>query len=103
MQDNHAEVKYHRMTTANLVRIQNARVTRGKTGWSKFVLRALQHKNGNIHGKWTLPHIPPRSFSEWQLEQAKKRAKDRESLVAALQKFGYAPEFIAAITNAVLA
>lgn len=95
----HSVAKHHRMNRANLVRIQNARVKRGKTGWSKFVLRALQHKDGSTRGKWALPHIPPRTKAQFQLDDAKRRAKNHDDLVSMLITMGYDATMIATIAG----
>lgn len=99
MQDNHADAKYRRMTMRNLTRIQKYRVKRGKTGWSKFVLRALHHINGDTRGKWALPHIPPRTKVQFQLDDAKRRAKNHDDLVSMLITMGYDANMIATIAG----
>ena len=85
MHQNHVQKKLRRMDTNNLIRIQEARVRRKKTGWSKFVLRVLAYC-GDLQAKWSLPHLPPRSRKEFELEQARKRTKNTEELRAMLAK-----------------
>lgn len=95
----HAQKKLRRMDTANLIRIQEARVRRKKAGWSKFVLRVLAHRNAD-QAKWSLPHIPPRSKREWIIEDSKRRAKNRDDLISMLRDRKIDEEIITAIVGA---
>lgn len=95
----HAQKKYGRMNTANLRRIQEARIRRKKTGWSKFVLRVLAHFDDDS-AKWSLPHIPPQSKRDWLVADAKRRAKNRDDLISMLRDRKIDEEIITAIVGA---
>ena len=95
----HAQKKARRMFLANLRRIQANRVKRGKLGWSKFVLNALRY-HGEMASKHDLPHIPPRTRQQFQIDEARRRAKNRDDLISMLTERGFAPADIAAIVGA---
>lgn len=100
MQTEHYTKKKRRMSVPHCRVIQNERVRRGKTGWSKFVLRAIKHETGNLQAKWTLPHIPPRTRQQFQIDEARRRAKNRDDLIAMLTERGFEPADITAIVGA---
>lgn len=101
MNQNHLVKKEKRMTIENITRIQNARVKRGRTGWSKFVLRVLKARDGNHARKWSLPHIVPLTRQERLIKNATAAAKNREDLVCRLIKAGISPEIIASVAGPV--
>ena len=100
MNQNHLVKKEKRMTIENITRIQNARVKRGRTGWSKFVLRVLKARDGNHARKWSLPHIVPMTRQERLIKNATAAAaKNREDLVRRLIKAGISLEIIASVAG----
>lgn len=99
MHQNHLVKKEKRMTIENITRIQNARVKRGRTGWSKFVLRVLKACDGNHARKWSLPHIVPMTRQERLIKNATAAAKNREDLVRRLIKAGISLEIIASVAG----
>lgn len=99
MNQNHLVKKEKRMTIENITRIQNARVKRGRTGWSKFVLRVLKARDGNHARKWSLPHIVPMTRQERLIKNATAAAKNREDLIRRLIKAGISGEIIASVAG----
>lgn len=99
MHQEHFAKKKRRMTMTNCRRIQEARVKRNKPGWSKFVLRVIKHETSSFDAKYDLPHIVPLTRQQRQVEDAKRRAKNRDELIAELTKLNYTLDFIATIVG----